>query len=166
MSWPGFAEKEKAPASNGASPYAVTRALPTRNFWGYGQALRGRRKTTANQAKSSRPKRKGADRSRRREHPTLTRVECKEHPHLLFALPTGVVLDDRLIISVSRGEIEVIFPGTDFRAVYYKSTGEPQLFAKSPPNGSHEFRARAWWEACQMARQLGWLVWRRSPLKL
>ena len=81
----------------------------------------------------------------------------QEHPPLLFALPTGVVLDDRLIISVSQGEIEVILPGTDFRAVYYKSTGEPQLFAKSPPNGTHEFRARAWWEACQMARQLGWL---------
>jgi hypothetical protein len=78
----------------------------------------------------------------------------QEHPPLIFALPTGVVLDDRLIISVSQGEIEVILPGTDFRAVYYKFTGEPQLFAKSPPNGSHEFRARAWWEACQMARQL------------
>ena len=85
---------------------------------------------------------------------------------MLFALPTGVVLDDRLIISVSQGEIEVILPGTDFRAVYYKSTGETHLFAKSPPNGTHEFRARAWWEACQMARQLGWLVWLRSPLKL
>jgi hypothetical protein len=82
----------------------------------------------------------------------------QEHPPLLFALPTGVVLDDRLIISVSQGEIEVILPGTDFRAVYYKSTGETQLFAKSPPNGTHEFRASAWWEACQMARLLGWLV--------
>jgi len=60
----------------------------------------------------------------------------QEHPPLLFALPTGVVLDDRLIISVSQGEIEVILPGTDFRAVYYKSTGETQLFAKSPPNGN------------------------------
>jgi hypothetical protein len=34
----------------------VTKALPTRNFWGYGQVLWGRRKTTANQAKSSNPK--------------------------------------------------------------------------------------------------------------
>jgi hypothetical protein len=75
----------------------------------------------------------------------------QEHAPLLFALP-------RLIVTVSQGEIEVILPGTDFRAVYYKSTGEPQLFTKSPPNGTHEFRARAWWEACQMARQLGWLV--------
>src|SRR6476659_5833967 len=90
----------------------------------------------------------------------------QEHPPLLFALPPWFVLDDRLIISVSQGEIEVILPGTDFRAVYYKSTGETHLFAKSPPNGTHEFRARAWWEACQMARQLGWLVWLRSPLKL
>jgi hypothetical protein len=54
--------------------------------------------------------------------------------------------------------------GTDFRAVYFKPTGELALLAKRPPN--HEFRARAWWEACQMARQLGWLVWLRSPLKL
>jgi hypothetical protein len=77
---------------------------------------------------------------------------------LLFALPTGAVLNDRLIITVSQGEIEVILPGTDFRAVYYKSTGEPQLFAKAPPNGTHEFKALAWWEACQMARQLGWFV--------
>ncbi len=59
---------------------------------------------------------------------------------------------------VSQGEIEVILPGTDFRAVYYKRTGEPQLLAKGSPNGSHEFKAHAWWEACQMARQLGWLV--------
>jgi len=65
-------------------------------------------------------------------------------------------LDDRLIITVSRGEIEVILLGTDFRAVYFKPTGELALLAKRPPN--HEFRARAWWEACQMARQLGWLV--------
>jgi hypothetical protein len=66
--------------------------------------------------------------------------------------------EDRLIVSVSQGEIEVISPGTDFRAVYYKRTGEPQLLAKGSPNGSHEFKVRAWWEACQMARQLGWLV--------
>ena len=26
--------------------------------------------------------------------------------------------EDRLIVSVSQGEIEVILPGTDFRAVY------------------------------------------------
>jgi hypothetical protein len=65
--------------------------------------------------------------------------------------------EDRLIVTVSQGEIEVILPGTDFRAVY-KSTGTPQLLAKWPPNGSHEFKALAWWEACQMARQLGWIV--------
>jgi hypothetical protein len=82
----------------------------------------------------------------------------QEHAPLLFAFANRAVFDDRLIITVSQGEIEVILPGTDFRAVYYKSTREPQLFTKSPPNGTHEFRARAWWEACQMARQLGWLV--------
>jgi len=80
---------------------------------------------------------------------------------LCIAESKDAVLDkseDRLIVSVSQGEIEVILPGTDFRAVYYKPTGEPQLLAKRPPNGSHEFKARAWWEACQMARQLGWIV--------
>ena len=66
--------------------------------------------------------------------------------------------EDRLIVTVSQGEIEVILPGTNFRAVYHRSPGHPQLLVKRPPTGTHEFKARAWWEACHMARQLGWII--------
>ena len=59
MSLPGLAQKKKPRRLTGLLLTLATRALPTRNFWGYGQVLWGRRKTTANQAKSSRPKGKG-----------------------------------------------------------------------------------------------------------
>jgi hypothetical protein len=76
---------------------------------------------------------------------------------MLTSRTKALFLDDRLIVTVSQGEIEVALPGTNYRAVYFKPTGEQLLLAKSPPKGTHEFKARAWWQACQMARQLGWV---------
>jgi hypothetical protein len=49
-------------------------------------------------------------------------------------------------------------PGSNFRAVYYKPTNQPQLIAKAMPTGTHEFKARAWWEANTKARKLGWIA--------
>ena len=48
--------------------------------------------------------------------------------------------------------------GSSFKAVYHKPANQPQLVAKQTPSGTHEFRARAWWEACQRARSMGWIV--------
>ena len=73
------------------------------------------------------------------ERSTLLRVESRR---LLSRCQRGLSWTTGSS-SPSAGEIEVILPGTDFRAVYFKPTGELQLLAKRPPNGSHEFRARA-----------------------
>ena len=56
------------------------------------------------------------------------------------------------------GELIVTMPGSSFKAVYHKPANQPQLVAKQSPSGTHEFRARAWWEACQRARSMGWIV--------
>ena len=65
---------------------------------------------------------------------------------------------DRIVIHVWDGELIVTMPGSSFKAVYHKPANQPQLVAKQTPSGTHEFRARAWWEACQPARSMGWIV--------
>jgi hypothetical protein len=65
---------------------------------------------------------------------------------------------DRIVIHVWGGELIVTMPGSSFRAVYHKPANQPQLVAKEIPTGTHEFRARAWWEACQRARSMGWIM--------
>jgi hypothetical protein len=47
----------------------------------------------------------------------------------------------RSVVSVSRGgEIEVILPGTDFCAVYYKPTREPNSSLKGRRTGATNLR--------------------------
>jgi hypothetical protein len=79
----------------------------------------------------------------------------------LRSAPKGLSLAshlDRIVIHVWDGELIVTMPGSSFKAVYHKPANQPQLVAKQTPSGTHEFRARAWWEACHRARSMGWIV--------
>ena len=65
--------------------------------------------------------------------------------------------NNRVIVTVNEsGEIVVTSPGTNFRAVFHRPNGGGRLVVRQKPIGSPEFRAKAWWEACQIARQLHW----------
>lgn len=63
-----------------------------------------------------------------------------------------------MVVHVWDGELIVTMPGSNFKAVYYKPADQPQLIAKAMPTGTQEFKARAWWEANQRARSMGWIV--------
>ena len=74
---------------------------------------------------------------------------------------------NRIVIHVWGGELIVTMPGSGFKAVYHKPANQPQFVAKQTPSGTHEFRARAWWEACTgHDRRGGRVIWRECLLRI
>ena len=81
-------------------------------------------------------------------------------PHLThFQLE---VWDDEIIVSL---------PGTSYAVTYYKPANSPQLLAKDFPYDDDrrtgltqaEFLARAWRLANDKARELRWVMQKKSP---
>jgi hypothetical protein len=72
------------------------------------------------------------------------------------------VWDDEIILSL---------PGTSYVVTYYKPADSPQLLAKNFPSGDDahtevtqaEFLAKAWRLANDKARELRWIMQRKSP---
>jgi hypothetical protein len=63
----------------------------------------------------------------------------------------------RLVIVVQDGDI--IVSVSDFYAVYYKPTNQPQLILRRRTDTeNHELLAQAWRAANDKARELGWIV--------
>ena len=65
---------------------------------------------------------------------------------------------DHIVVHVWDGELIVTMPGSNFKAVYRKPVDELHLVAKHITSGTQEFKVRAWWEACQRARSIGWIT--------
>jgi hypothetical protein len=69
-------------------------------------------------------------------------------------------------IEVQGNEIVVTMEGTNFKVIYYKPTGSPQLMAKwYSTKDKHageakraQFLSDAWRAANEKARELGWIV--------
>ncbi len=60
---------------------------------------------------------------------------------------------------VQGGDIIVTLPKGGFRAVYYKSAGQPQLILRErTKTDDYEVLAEAWQAANATARELGWIV--------
>jgi len=72
------------------------------------------------------------------------------------------VWDDEIIVSL---------PGTNYAVTYYKPANSPQLLAKDFPYDDDrrteltqaEFLARAWRLANDKARELRWVMQKKSP---
>jgi hypothetical protein len=74
-------------------------------------------------------------------------------------------------LEVWDDEIVVSLPGTDYAVTYYKPANSPQLLAKNFPYDDDvrseltqgEFLARAWRLANDKARELRWIMQKKSP---
>ena len=63
----------------------------------------------------------------------------------------------RFVVVVQNGDI--IVGTSDFHAVYYKPSNEPQLvLRRRSDTNDHELLAQAWQAANAKARELGWIV--------
>jgi len=64
-----------------------------------------------------------------------------------------------LEVMVQGGAIIVTLPSSGFRAVYYKSHGQPQLTLREPTKtDDYHLLSEAWKAANDKARELGWIV--------
>jgi hypothetical protein len=77
--------------------------------------------------------------------------------------------DADLRVEVQGGDIIVTLPGTNFMVTYFKPAGTSHLIARpnwtDDPDASielGEFLTRAWTAAHDKARELGWIVKRRT----
>jgi hypothetical protein len=74
-------------------------------------------------------------------------------------------------LEVWDNEITVSLPGTSYAVTYYKPANSPQLLAKDFPYDDDqrtgltqaEFLARAWRLANDKARELRWVMPKKSP---
>jgi hypothetical protein len=63
------------------------------------------------------------------------------------------------VVEVEGGDIVISLPDDNFRAVYYKPAGQPQLIIRMrTKTDDYELLADVWRAAKDKARELGWIV--------